>query len=318
MCGRFTSARKRAELLEEFRIERDRVTEPLAPDYNVAPTKPVYAVLTRGERGPAPKAPARTEPARNDSAPNGSAGKRAPSQGAPASGDTARQDVARELRVVRWGLVPSWAKDPSIGSRLINARAETVASKPAFRGAFARRRCLLPADGFYEWISVTEQGKTHKQPYYIHRADGGTLAFAGLYELWRDKSYPDDHPRAWLWTTVIITTRAEDEVGRIHDRMPMVIDPGLWGDWLDPAHHDNAALHALLTPAAAGKLASYPVSRDVNSVRNNGPALIQPLSPEEADGSPGAGPGGRLGGGRPGEGGPRDRHRHLTAPPTLF
>jgi putative SOS response-associated peptidase YedK len=322
MCGRFTSARKRAELLEEFRIERDRVTEPLAPDYNVAPTKPVYAVLTRGERGPAPKSPAvpDSEPkdsAANGSAANGSPRRKAPSDGAPASGDAASPEVARELRVVRWGLVPSWAKDPSIGSRLINARSETVASKPAFRGAFARRRCLLPADGFYEWISVTERGKTHKQPYYIHRADGGPLAFAGLYELWRDKSYPDDHPRAWLWTAVIITTRAEDEVGRIHDRMPMVIDPGLWADWLDPAQHDAATLHALLTPAAAGKLASYPVSRDVNSVRNNGPALIQPLSPEEA-GDSGGGHGGRLGGGRPGEGGPRDRHRHLTAPPTLF
>jgi putative SOS response-associated peptidase YedK len=311
MCGRFASARKRAELLEEFRIERDRVTEPLAPDYNVAPTKPVYAVLTRGERGAASQ---------------GSAGRDAPRETVRADGDAGQQDVARELRVVRWGLVPSWAKDPSIGGRLINARAETVASKPAFRGAFARRRCLLPADGFYEWISVTEQGRAHKQPYYIHRADGGVLAFAGLYELWRDNSYPGDHPQAWLWTAVIITTRAEDEVGRIHDRMPMVIDPGVWGDWLDPVQHDAAALHALLTPAAAGKLASYPVSREVNSVRNNGPALIRPLSPENADGGPGdggpgGGPGGGRpgpGGGRPGEGGPRDRHRHLTAPLTLF
>lgn len=285
MCGRFASARKRAELLEEFRIERDHVTEPLQPDYNVAPTKPVYAVLSRGERGPAGKA------------------------AAPAG------DVARELRVVRWGLVPSWAKDTSIGSRLINARAETVASKPAFRGAFARRRCLLPADGFYEWISVTGQGRAYKQPYYIHRADGGILAFAGLYELWRDKSYPDDHPRAWLWTAVIITTRAEDEVGRIHDRMPMVIDPGRWDDWLGPAQGDPAALHALLTPAAAGKLASYPVPRDVNSVRNNGPGLIRPLQPDETGGGPG---GGGPGGGHPGEGGPRDRHRHQAAPLTLF
>ena len=295
MCGRFASARKRAELLEEFRIERDRVGEPLAPDYNVAPTKPVYAVLTRGERGSG----------QHGSGTGGRDGGKAPPDG----------EVARELRVMRWGLVPSWAKDPSIGSRLINARAETVATKPAFRRAFARRRCLLPADGFYEWISVTEQGRTHKQPYYIHRADGGTLAFAGLYELWRDQSHPDDHPQAWLWTAVIITTRAEDEVGRIHDRMPMVIDAGLWADWLDPAAGNTAALHSLLTPAAAGKLASYPVARDVNSVRNNGPALIQPLRPEETDGGPG---GGGAGGGHPGEGGPRDRHRHQTAPLTLF
>jgi|SRR5215472_4822286 len=250
MCGRFASARKRQELLEEFRIERDRVTEALQPDYNVAPTKPVYTVLTRGKRGA-------------DS-----------------------EDVARELRVMRWGLVPSWAKDPSIGSRMINARAETVDSKPSFRRAFARRRCLLPADGFYEWLKVEEQGKARKQPYFIHPADGGILAFAGLYELWRDKSLPDDHPQAWLWTTVIITTRAEDEVGRIHDRMPMVIEPARWGDWLDPANADSSQLHALLAPAASGMLASYPVSTLVNSVRNNGPALIEPLPPQMDGTSP--------------------------------
>jgi putative SOS response-associated peptidase YedK len=318
MCGRFASARKRQELLDEFLIERDRVTESLQPDYNVAPTKPVYAVLTRGKRV-------------DGKAGNGAAvpdgdGARKPAKGAAPPAD---EDVARELRVVRWGLVPSWAKDPSIGGRLINARAETVDSKPAFRRAFARRRCLLPADGFYEWVAVTEDGRTRKQPYYIHPADGGVLAFAGLYELWRDQSYPDDHPRAWLWTAVIITTRAEDEVGRIHDRMPMVIEREQWDDWLDPGRGDTAALHALLRPAAAGRLETYPVSRDVNSVRNNGPALIQPIPAQEAGVAPGAARGarsgsdrpgnGRPGNGRPGEGGPRDRHRHPgPAPLTLF
>jgi putative SOS response-associated peptidase YedK len=298
MCGRFASARKRQELLEEFGVERDRVTEPLRPDYNVAPTKPVYAVLSRGPRGGQP------------------AGTSPPGQAAGGDGSPGEEEVARELRVVRWGLVPSWAKDPSIGSRLINARAETVDSKPAFRRAFTRRRCLLPADGFYEWVSVTEQGKTRKQPYYIHPADGGVLAFAGLYELWRDKSYPDDHPQAWLWTAVIITTTAEDDIGHIHDRMPMVIDRGLWGDWLDPVQGDAAALHALLRPAVAGKLESYPVSRAVNAVRNNGPDLIRPITAEEAGAAPG---GGGPAAGRPGAGGPRDRHRHPgTAPLTLF
>src|SRR6266568_5626066 len=121
MCGRYASARKRQDLLEEFRIDRDRVTDDLEPDYNVAPTKPVYAVLTRSQRGP-----------------DESAGQERPGTGAEA-------DVARELRVVRWGLVPFWAKDPSIGSRMINARVETVDAKPAFRRAFAKRRCLLPA-----------------------------------------------------------------------------------------------------------------------------------------------------------------------------
>ena len=127
MCGRYASARKREDLLEEFRIDRDRVPADLEPDYNVAPTKPVYAVLTRGSR-------------RRRATP-------------------APPDVARELRVVRWGLVPFWAKDPSIGSRMINARVETVDSKPAFRRAFAKRRCLLPADGFYEWLKVAGPGQ---------------------------------------------------------------------------------------------------------------------------------------------------------------
>jgi putative SOS response-associated peptidase YedK len=266
MCGRYASARKRQELLEEFRIDRDRVTDELGPDYNVAPTKPVYAVLTRGERGPGEGRGAR-----------------------PGAGGAEPEGVARELRVVRWGLVPFWAKDPSIGNRLINARVETVDAKPAFRTAFGKRRCLLPADGFYEWLHVTGQGKARKQPYYIHRADGAGLAFAGLYELWRDKSYPDDHPRAWLWTAVIITTQAEDEAGRLHDRMPMIVDPGSWQDWLDPGGARGADLHALLAPAASARLVSYPVSTDVNYVRNNGPALIEPLA---ADPAGGAGAGG--------------------------
>ena len=275
MCGRYASARKRQDLLEEFRIERDRVVDDLEPDYNVAPTKPVYAVLTRGERGSAAGA--------GDQA--GSAG--------PA------KDVARELRVLRWGLVPSWAKDPAIGSRMINARVETVDSKPSFRSAFTKRRCLLPADGFYEWIKVEQDGKTRKQPYYIRRADDGELAFAGLYELWRDKSQPDDHPQAWLWTTVIITTTAPDEAGRIHDRMPMVIDPAQWGDWLDPANNDPSRVHPLLLPAAASGLVSYPVGTDVNYVRNNGPGLIEPLDP-------GTGGTGHAAGGLPGEKSPRN------------
>ncbi|MBO0814305.1 MAG: SOS response-associated peptidase [Actinobacteria bacterium] len=258
MCGRYASARKRQDLLEEFRIDRDRVSDDLQPDYNVAPTKPVYAVLTRSQREPG-----------EGSGPEAAAGDGA-------------ADVARELRVVRWGLVPFWAKDPSIGGRMINARVETVDAKPAFRRAFAKRRCLLPADGFYEWLKVQDQGKVRKQPYYIHRADDGVLAFAGLYELWRDKSAPEDHPEAWLWTTVIITTRAEDEVGHIHERMPMVIDPARWDDWLDPANTEVPHVRPLLAPASASGLATYPVGTDVNYVKNNGPALIKPLAGDPA------------------------------------
>ena len=248
MCGRFVSARKRLELLEEFGVERDRVAaspdpEPEA-DYNVAPTRRIRAVVER-----------------------------------PASED---EPQARELRVVRWGLVPSWAKDPSIGSKMINARAETVAVKPAYRRAFAKRRCIIPADGYYEWQAISDEGKKRKQPYFIYRTDGGILAFAGIYELWRDDELPPDHERAWLWTAAIITTQATDDVGQIHDRMPMVITRELWADWLDPATTEPSQLQATMRPAMAGGLTSHPVSMAVNSVRNNGPELIKPL--ESTDG----------------------------------
>ena len=259
MCGRYASARKRVELLEEFRIERDRVAEPLDPDFNVAPTKPVYAVMTRAPRA----------------------------AGGAADG-TKADGPARELRVVRWGLVPSWAKDPALGGRLINARAETVDSKPAFRKAFARRRCLLPADGYYEWQPIQVDGRTVKQPYFISRADGGPLAMAGIYELWRDRAVPDDHEHAWLWTAAIITTNAPDELGQIHDRMPMIIDADSWADWLDPASDNPADLRALLAPAVSGGLVWRPVSTEVNSVRHNGAQLIEPIAAGDPGGPPGA------------------------------
>ena len=328
MCGRFASARKRQELLEEFGVQRDRVTESLKPDYNVAPTKPVYAVVTRrpkdedgaGQPGAGDQGAAQDDAAGRGAAGHGAAGHGAAGHGAAgdgAGGDGPTGDGAagqgaaeqgavehggvRELRVVRWGLVPFWAKDISIGSRLINARAETVATKPAFRRAFARHRCLLPADGFYEWEKTGDPKRPAKQPYFIRREDGGVLAFAGLYELWRDKDRPDDDPGAWLWTATIITTRAEDEVGRIHDRMPMVIDPARWADWLDPTATSAEALHGLMTPAASAHLTSYPVSTEVNSVRHNGPGLIEPMEGEsEPAGSPRAGAGGRSGASRGG------------------
>jgi putative SOS response-associated peptidase YedK len=181
--------------------------------------------------------------------------------------------------VIRWGLVPSWAKDISIGSRMINARAETVSEKPAFRSAFTRRRCLLPADGYYEWQQPPAGTSGPKQPYFICRPDHRPLAFAGVYELWRDRAAARDDPDAWLWTTAIITTSAPDELGEIHDRMPMVIDRASWTDWLDPANTDASDVRALLAPAAAGGLTSYPVSLAVNSVRNNGPGLVEPADP---------------------------------------
>jgi putative SOS response-associated peptidase YedK len=234
MCGRFVSARKRLELLEEFAATRDAVpasTDPDRRDYNVAPTKRIYTVLKH------------------------------------------KEEDERELRLTRWGLVPSWAKDTSAGSRMINARAETVASKPSFRAAFARRRCLIPADGYYEWITEEKA----KKPFYIYRTDGGILAFAGIYELWRNAELPEDHDDAWHWSASIITTQATDEIGRIHDRTPMVIPPDSWTDWLDPANRDKDLMQAVMRPApdGPGGLSSYPVSTEVNSVKHNGPALIE-------------------------------------------
>jgi putative SOS response-associated peptidase YedK len=261
MCGRYASARKRIELLEEFAVQSDNVPEPLAPDYNVAPTKAVYAVMTRQPDD------------RDRVGPGAEAG---PAKSGKADGEGPEVPPERQLRVVRWGLVPFWAKDTKIGSRMINARAETVAEKPAFRRAFAQRRCLMPADGYYEW---QQQDGGPKQPIYITRADGHPLAFASLYELWRDPSVPPDDADAWLWTTTVITTSAPDDLGHIHDRMPMVIDPANWGEWLDPTNRDVSDLRSLLAPAVVSGLTTYPVSTAVNSVRNNGPELIEPLNP---------------------------------------
>jgi putative SOS response-associated peptidase YedK len=291
MCGRFASARKRIELLEEFGVQADRAEKDLKPDYNVAPTKPVYAVLTRHGK-PAEQAAA-------DPAPEQAAAPGKPEQAAAKTAKTSESrdtgPAERQLRVVRWGLVPYWAKDPAIGSRMINARAETVSEKPAYRRAFSRRRCLLPADGFYEWQQIVEDGKKRKQPYFIHRADGGPLAFAGLYELWHDKSMPEDADDTWLWTATIITTTAADEVGQIHDRMPMVIDPASWQDWLDPDNNDAPGVRQLLVPAVAGRLTSYPVSTAVNNVRNNGPELLDAASGPSGPSQPRSGPQGAPG-----------------------
>jgi putative SOS response-associated peptidase YedK len=272
MCGRFVSARERRELIEEFGIERDQVTEDVAPDYNVAPTKRVYAVLAR-------------QPGDTGDTDGGQGGR-----------------PVRTLRLVRWGLVPSWAKDPSAGARLINARAETVAVKPSFRSAFARRRCIIPADGFYEWRATGDHGhgRSRKQPYYMCRADGRLLAFAGIYELWRDGRLPGDDPRAWLWTAAIVTTRAADDLGWIHDRMPVVIAPGHWAEWLDPRAGGADGLREAMLPAASAGLTARPVSTAVNSVGNNGPGLIEPV--ETRPGKAGEGPrdSGRSAGSGPG------------------
>ncbi|WP_148574671.1 SOS response-associated peptidase [Nocardioides caldifontis] len=255
MCGRYASSRRPEDLAEEFEIDeasvKETVAEPLAPDFNVAPTKEVYAVVTRppaGER-PAEEAP----------------------------GD-------RQLRVLRWGLVPFWAKDPAIGNRMINARMETVHEKPAFKQAFAKRRCLLPADGYFEWYATeqrTKAGKPLKQPFFIRPEDGSVLAMAGLYEIWRDPTRDDDDPQRFRWTCTVLTTSAEDEVGRIHDRMPLLVEKERYAAWLDPTPQEPEALRRLLVPAAPGRLEAFPVSTQVNNVRNNGPELVEPIPLEE-------------------------------------
>ena len=168
---------------------------------------------------------------------------------------------------------------------MINARVETVAQKPAFRAAFARRRCLLPADGYYEWYeteALTAKGRPRKQPFFISPADGGLLVMAGLFEMWPDPEKAEDDPDRWLWTTTVITTSATDDVGRIHDRMPMMMEPHAYAAWLDPRNDDREALLDLLTPAAPGTLQAWPVSPAVGNVRNNSAALVEPLPAEEA------------------------------------
>jgi putative SOS response-associated peptidase YedK len=252
MCGRYATSARHEDLAEDFRVD-DLFDGLPGPDYNVAPTVAVPAIFERKVK------------------------------------DTG--EVRRRLAPLVWGLVPSWAKDASIGSRLINARLETVAAKPAFRKAFAARRCLLPADGFFEWYSPPTvptgrgsigrgKGKPKKQPFFIHRADGGLLVMAGIYEIWRDPSKDRDDDSAWLRTCSVITTEATDAAGHIHDRMPMVIRAEAIDDWLDPTLTDAERALRLLAVTQADALEAYAVSTDVNSVQNNDPSLTEPIAYE--------------------------------------
>ncbi|WP_316742425.1 SOS response-associated peptidase [Streptomyces sp. MK7] len=247
MCGRYVSTRSPEDLVRHFRVTEWRPEEALEPSWNVAPTDPVWAVLERTPRE-----------------------------------ERDAGSVRRELRALRWGLVPSWAKDLRIGARLINARVETVHEKPAFRRAFVKRRCLLPADGFYEWqqVRAKDTGRTRKQPYFIRPEDGGVMALAGLYEYWRDPEVArDDDPAAWVTTCTVLTTEATDAAGRVHPRMPLALTPDHYDAWLDPGHQDPGGLRALLGPPGDGHLDARPVSPAVNDVRNNGPGLLENPAP---------------------------------------
>ena len=182
----------------------------------------------------------------------------------------------RRLEAARWGLVPAWAKDPSIGSKAFNARAEEVEDKPMFRQALIKRRAVIPASGYYEWH--TEDGV--KTPYYIHPADDSPLLFAGLYEWWKDASKPDDDPHRWLLSFTIMTRGSTGALGSVHDRMPLFIDLDHADAWLDPTTDNvgdvlDAAIDA--APAIVPSLEVYVVDRAVGNTRNDSPALIEPI-----------------------------------------
>lgn len=190
----------------------------------------------------------------------------APSQEVPAIRRS--QEGRRELTLLRWGLVPHWAKAETTGHSMINARAETVAEKPAFRSAFRRRRCLIPADGFYEWKKA---GRT-KQPYFIRLKDGLPLAFAGLWEEWRS---PDGQA---VGSCAIIVTRANPLVEPIHDRMPVILEPRAYEEWLSTDLTDTEGLTQLLVPFPSEDMEAYPVDRRVNNPKNEGVACVERAS----------------------------------------
>ncbi|HEV7888143.1 MAG TPA: SOS response-associated peptidase [Acidimicrobiales bacterium] len=248
MCGRFVSATPAAQLAEAFRVEEVKVPGDAAP-------------LAEANYNVAPT---------ND-----------------VVAVAVSKDGQRQLGTFHWGLVPSWAKDRSIGNRMINLRADTVKDKPSFRRILGKRRCIIPADGFYEWKDMGKGRK--KQPFFIRARDGSPLALAGLWEVWKDRALEAEDPGSaeWLKSCTIITTEPNGLLAPIHNRMPVVLPPEVWDTWLDPANDDVDALEKLLVPAPDDLLELYPVSLEVNSVQNNGPQLVEPLEGHEAEGTGG-------------------------------
>ncbi len=293
----------------EFEVE---VTEGPGPgeeparaeaDYNVAPTKQALVVLERRPRAVGGEAPAGTgEPVQDlaagaededgdvtaDAAVESAGGAGALGGGTAEPESDPEPRPLRYLRLLTWGLVPSWAKDRSVGSRMINARAESLLDKPAFRRAALSRRCLVPADGWYEWQkSPTERdakGRPRKQPFFIRPFAEGPIAFAGLYEFWRDPALHADDPAAWLTTYTIVTADAEPGLDSIHDRMPLVLPQDRWEAWLDPDLRDPDAVRALLEPPVPGRFCPTPVTTRVNAVGNNGPELLEPAPADQLHG----------------------------------
>ena len=254
MCGRFVSSSPPDKIAEFFDASFE--TEPLAANFNTAPTADVYGVVAR---------------------PNAEPGE----SGHP----------AREVQAFHWGLVPSWAKDTKISAKLINARGETVADKPAFKSAFRKHRMIIPMDGFYEWQrnadtgELTKAGKPVKQPFFIHRNDGEPLAVAGIWATWRDREADPDGP--WLHSCSVVTTAANELMSAIHNRMPVLLPHSVWDQWLDPDNDDTESLAALLVPAPEDVLTMHPVSTEVNNARNHGAHLVDEIDPaaKQSDGA---------------------------------
>ncbi|MBT0768074.1 SOS response-associated peptidase [Kineosporia sp. J2-2] len=274
MCGRYASSRSREELVVEFEVEfeagEDHLGEPKR-GFNIAPTDTVAVVVER-TAVPAPGLPEEEVSASVLDA--------ADAHVTAELINDERARAVRQLRSLKWGLVPSWSKDASGGARMINARLETLLEKPAYKKAALSRRCLVPADGWYEWqVSPTAKdarGRPRKQPFFMSPADGGGLALAGVYEFWRDARLPTGDPAAWLITFAVITTAAEPGLDTVHDRMPLVLPRDRWAHWLDPALNDPASVRGLTENLPAGRFTALPISTRVNSVRNDGPELIEP------------------------------------------
>ncbi|KAA2260965.1 SOS response-associated peptidase [Solihabitans fulvus] len=244
MCGRYAATKDPALLAAEFdAVDATEGAGP-GPDYNIAPTKPVFAVVERHPRD--------------------------------AEGNADPSTTERSVRVMRWGLVPHWAKDLSGGAKMINARSESVLEKPAYKDSATRRRCLLPADGWYEW----QPGEGRKQPYFIHPADGSGLAMAGIWSVWwqRDKDADGAEETKPVITCAVLTTDAIGEMSAVHHRMPLLLPRDRWTAWLDPDSADIGELLAPPAPALVSALELRPVSLAVNSVRNNSPQLVEPVS----------------------------------------
>jgi putative SOS response-associated peptidase YedK len=235
MCGRFALYTEPARIARYFEASlAEGKDAEHAPSWNVAPTDEVLGVRDRP-----------------------------PKDGGPPQ---------RTLMTFRWGLIPWWSKDTKSASRLINARRETVLTKPSFREAFEKRRIIVPADGFYEWRK-TKSGA--KQPHFFTRTDGAPMAFAGLAERWRDKNLPEDAPL--VRSCAVITTTAGPDMEGIHDRMPVLLDPSTFDLWLDPANEDVEELRALLQPLPTGTIEHHPVGGRIGNVRNNDAGLIAPV-----------------------------------------